>query len=302
MSKFNQPDPRNEDTYVYVNQLVKRKEASVSILDSVVQGGDAVWEGLRLYDGKIYQLEEHLNRLINSAHILDFKNVPSRESIRKAIFSTLSANDMRDGVHIRLTLTRGEKTTSGMNPDLNQFGCTLIVLPEYKGLVYGDEGLQLITSSIRRNSPSTLDSKIHHNNLINNILAKIEANYAHADDAIMLDVNGFVSETNATNIFFISNGSLYTPAADSCLPGMTRKCVMEIAAEMGVSVVEKNCSIAEFYVADEVFTTGTMGALSWVREIDGRMIGDGKKGSLTKELQSQYQNKVAAEAVAVPYE
>ena len=301
MSKYNQPDPRNEDTLVYVNDLVKRDDAKVSVLDSSVQGGDAVWEGLRLYNGKIFQLEEHLSRLLHSAHILDFQNIPDRDNIRKAIFETLKANDMRDGVHIRLTLTRGVKTTSGMNPNLNQQGCTLIVLPEYKGLVYGEEGISLITSSVRRNSPSTLDSKIHHNNLLNNILAKIEANYAGADDAVMLDLDGFVSETNATNIFYFKDGNLYTPHADSCLPGMTRSCVLELAGKEGFKVSEKNCSVAEFYVADEVFTTGTMGALSWVKEIDGRRIANAKKGHLTKRLQELYNQKVDREAVAVPY-
>ena len=301
MSKYNQPDPRNEKTWVYVNELVKREEAKVSVLDSSVQGGDAVWEGLRLYEGRIFQLEEHLTRLLQSAHILDFKGIPSRETIREAIFMTLKVNEMRDGVHIRLTLTRGVKTTSGMNPNLNQHGCTLIVLPEYKGLVYGDEGICLITSSFRRNSPSTLDSKIHHNNLINNILAKIEANYAGVDDAIMLDLSGFVSETNATNIFFIRDGVLYTPHADSCLPGLTRSCVMELAAQDGMKVMERNCSLSEFYVADEVFTTGTMGALSWVREIDGRIIGDARKGRFTERLQNLYRQHVNSEAVEVPY-
>lgn len=300
MSKYNQPDPRNEGTWVYVNGLVKREEAAVSVLDSVVQGGDAVWEGLRVYKGRIFQLEEHLTRLLNSAHILDFKGVPERKHIRNAIFETLKANDMTDGVHIRLTLTRGRKTTSGMNPQLNQFGCTLIVLPEYKGLVYGEDGLSLITSSVRRNSPSTLDSKIHHNNLLNNILAKIEANHAGADDAIMLDINGFVSETNATNIFFIQGGALYTPHADSCLPGHTRAAVLKLARAEGWVVVERNCSLSEFYVADEVFTTGTMGALSWVREIDGRLIADGKKGHGVQKLQEVYGRMVEQEAIEIP--
>ena len=150
MSKFNQADPRNEQTYVYVNGLVKREDAKVSVLDSVVQGGDAVWEGLRLYDGAIFQLEEHLDRLFASAHVLCFRNVPSRNEVRTAIFDTIKANNMHTSVHIRLTLTRGIKSTSGMNPELNVNGCTLIVLAEYKGLVYGDDGLKLITSSVRR--------------------------------------------------------------------------------------------------------------------------------------------------------
>ena len=301
MSKFNQPDPRNANTLVYVNGLVKREEAKVSVLDSVVQGGDAVWEGLRVYNGHIFQLEQHLDRLMHSAHILDFKNVPDRKAVRNAIFETLRANNMTDGVHIRLTLTRGLKSTSGMNPNLNIHGCTLIVLPEYKGLVYGDDGLTLITSSVRRNPPFALDSKIHHNNLINNILAKIEANYAGADDAVMLDQHGYLSETNATNLFLVKDEVLYTPFANSCLPGFTRQAVMEIAEAQKVPFKKKDMTMAEMYIADEVFTTGTMGALSWVKTIDGRQIGDGRKGRMTQELQEWYGEKVKEEAVPIPH-
>ncbi len=300
MSKLNVPDPRNENTLVYVNGLLPRQDAKVSVLDSVVQGGDAVWEGLRVYQGKIYQLEEHLDRLLNSAHVLAFKNIPSREEVRNAIFGTLKANNMTDGVHIRLTLTRGLKGTSGMNPDLNTFGCTLIVLPEYKGFVYGEDGLNLITSSVRRNPPYSLDSKIHHNNLLNNILAKIEANHAQADDAVMLDQNGFISETNATNIFLVKNGTLLTPFANSCLPGLTRARVIEIASELGISCKEKDLSMAEMYTADEMFTTGTMGALSWVKSVDGRLIGPAKKGPLCQQLQDYYLSKVDSLAVQIP--
>ncbi|QNR23445.1 aminotransferase class IV [Croceimicrobium hydrocarbonivorans] len=300
MSKYNLPDPRNENTLVYVNGLVPRREAKVSVLDSVVQGGDAVWEGLRVYNSKIYQLEEHLDRLFDSAHVLQFENIPSRSEIRNAIFGTLKANNMSDGVHIRLTLSRGVKSTSGMNPQLNIYGCTLIILPEYKGLVYGEDGLKLITSSIRRNAPYSLDSKIHHNNLINNILAKIEANHAGVDDAVMLDQNGFIAETNATNIFLVRKGELLTPFADACLPGLTRERVLEIAAELGIKAREKNLSMTEMYTADEMFTTGTMGALSWVKNVDGRQIGKAEKGPLCQQIQAYYQAKIDDLAVAIP--
>ncbi len=300
MSKYNLPDPRNEKTLVYVNGLVPRAEAKVSVLDSVVQGGDAVWEGLRVYRGKVLQLEEHLDRLFASAKVMAFENIPSREEVRNAVFGTLKANEMSDGVHIRLTLTRGLKSTSGMNPQLNTFGCTLIVLPEYKGLVYGEEGLKLITSSVRRNPPYSLDSKIHHNNLINNILAKIEANYAGADDAVMLDQQGFLSETNATNIFLVKKGKLYTPFADACLPGITRARVMEMATELELECFEKNLSITEMYTADEMFVTGTMGGLSWVAEVDGRTIGEGQKGPLCEKLQEHYQATVDSLGVSIP--
>ena len=300
MAKYNQPDPRNEGTYIHVNgELLKREEAKISVLDSLVQGGDGVWEGLRVYDGKIFQFEEHLDRLFASAKAMSFINIPSKEEVKNAVFDCLKANQMNDGVHIRLTLSRGLKTTSGMNPELNVFGCTLIVLPEYKPPVYGNEGIKLITSSIRRNTPACLDSKIHHNNLINNILAKIEANLAGVDDALMLDIDGFVSETNATNVFYIKNKKLMTPFPDSCLPGITRKLVMDIANDLKIENHEKRCSLVEFYSAEEVFTTGTMGELSYVCDIDGREIGEGAKGEVTKLLEKEYLKRTKNSGVRI---
>jgi branched-chain amino acid aminotransferase group I len=302
MSKYNLPNPKNENTFVHVGgQLVKREDAKVSVLDSVVQGGDAVWEGLRVYDGKIFQLEEHLDRMFDSAQAMHFKSVPTRDEVKKAIFDTLEANGMRDETHIRLTLSRGLKGTSGMNPDLNTFGTCLIVLAEWKGMVYGNEGTRLMTATTRRNPPQCLDSKIHHNNLINNILAKIEANLTGADDAIMLDIYGYVSETNATNIFMVKKGVIYTPHADSCLPGLTRAKVIDVARENNMEIEIRRISPAEMHFADEVFTTGTMGGLSPVVEIDGRTIGTGKPGPVTVKLQEFYQAKTAHEGVLLPF-
>jgi len=265
-------------------KLYPREEAKVSIFDSSVQGGDAVWEGLRVYEGYIAELDSHLNRLINSARAMDFQEIPTKEYVKNAIKETLEANKMDDQVHIRLTLTRGKKITSGMNPKLNQYGPTLIVLAEWKPPVYADV-IRLITSAIRRNNPQCVDSKIHHNNLINNILAKIQANFAGVDDAVMLDLNGFVSETNATNIFIIKNGVVLTPHADSCLPGITRGVVIQLAQENSIPIIERNISISEMYSADEMFTTGTMGELTSVIEVDGRSIGNRLKGPLTERLQ-----------------
>lgn len=288
-----QYNPKNEHIYVWIgDKLFPRHEAKVSVFDSVVQGGDAVWEGLRVYNGKIFCLKEHLNRLHDSAHAMLFQNIPTKEFIQHAINETLLANGMRNDTHIRLTLTRGEKITSGMDPRLNQKGCTLIVLAEWKRPVYGNNGIKLITSSIRRNSPQNLDSKIHHNNLINNILAKIEANIAGADDALMLDNFGFVAETNACNIFMMRNGKIYTPHADACLPGITRKIVMEIAKEENFHLSEKNISLTEMYTADEVFTTGTMGELVAVTEIDGRKIINKNGTLLLQHLQEAYRRKI----------
>lgn len=295
------PDPRNADIQVHVGgRLVHRDLAAVSVFDSVVQGGDAVWEGLRVYGGRIFALEAHLDRLFDSARAMAFADVPDREAVRQAIFDTLAANGMRHGVHVRLTLTRGRKTTSGMDPRLNAYGPTLIVLAEWKPPVYDRGGIRLATAAIRRNSPQCVDSKIHHNNLINNILAKLEANAAGADDALMLDLAGFVAETNATNVFVVKRGALATPHADSCLPGITRGVVIEIARAAGLPLAERNLSLAEVYTADEVFVTGTMGELTPVLAVDGRVIGTGTAGPVTAELRSRYAARTATEGTPLP--
>lgn len=299
---MNLPDPRNADILVSINGKLKaRADACVSVFDSAVQGGDAVWEGLRVYDGRVAELDGHLRRLHNSAKALAFEGVPPADEIRTAIFKTLEANGMRDNAHIRLTLTRGEKVTSGMNPRFNLSGCTLIVLAEWKPPVYSDQGIRVITASTRRNTPQCLDSKIHHNNLLNNILASIEANVAGVDSAIMLDVHGFVSETNDTNLFLVTDGRVLTPHADSCLPGLTRNHVLRLCEEHDVSAGERNLSLTELYTADEVFTSGTMGELTPVLEADGRVIGSGKAGPLTGRLQRLYRDSAYRNGTPLPF-
>ncbi len=295
------PDPQNANILVHVNgRLVRREEARVSVFDSVVQGGDAVWEGLRVYRGRIAAFEAHLERLLNSAHALLFASPPSANDIRQAVFETLAANGMTDDVHIRLTLTRGEKITSGMNPKFNQSGCSLIVLAEWKSPLYSDVGIRVVTSSIRRNTPQCLDSKIHHNNLLNNILASIDANVAGVDSALMLDLYGFIAETNDTNIFLVRKGELLTPFADACLPGLTRQMILDIAAQEGIQAQEKNLSLTELYIADEAFSTGTMGELTPIVEADGRTIGDGTPGSLTRRLQTLYRTYAYEHGELIP--
>ncbi|MCH8134676.1 MAG: aminotransferase class IV [Proteobacteria bacterium] len=299
---MNLTDPRNADILIGINdELKSRNDARISVFDSAVQGGDAVWEGLRVYDGRIAALNEHLERLQNSAKSLAFANIPTSEKVREAIFRTLEANGMRDEVHIRLTLTRGEKFSSGMNPNFNQSGCTLIVLAEWKPPVYPGDGIRVISASTRRNTPECLDSKIHHNNLLNNILASIEANVAGVDSAIMLDVNGFISETNDTNLFVVRRGIVQTPHADSCLPGLTRQMILDICAAEGIPAQERNLSLSELYTADEVFTSGTMGELTPVLEADGRVIADGKSGPMTRRLQSLHRSLARDNGTPLPF-
>jgi len=293
-------DERNRDLVVNINgKLVHRDEAGISPFDSAVQGGDAVWEGLRLYNGRIFKLHEHLDRLEHSARALSFAEIPPREKIVEEIKHTLAANKMRDSVHIRLTLTRGLKVTSGMDPRLNQSGSTLIVLAEHKAPVYAKTGLTLITSKIRRPPPEVLDARIHHANLLNSILAKIEANNAGADDALMLDTRGFVAETNATHVFIVRNGDLATSRVVACPEGITRATVIEICAAEKIRCVETDLSVVDVYGANEIFCTGTMGELAAVTKIDNRQIGDGKVGPMTKRLSDLYGRRTASEGVHV---
>jgi branched-chain amino acid aminotransferase len=291
---------QNRELLVNINgRLVHRAEAGISPFDSAVQGGDAVWEGLRLYGGRIFKLREHLARLRRSAEALAFAEIPTDEKIIDEIRRTLAANKMRDGVHIRLTLTRGVKITSGMDPRLNQSGPTLIVLAEHKPPVYAKTGLTLVTSKMRRPPPEILDPRIHHANLLNSILAKIEANNAGADDALMLDTRGFVAETNATHVFIVRNGNLATPRVLACPEGITRGTILEICAAQKIPIREADLTLEDVYRADEVFCTGTMGELAGVVKLDDRVIGRGEIGPLTKRLSNLYLECTAKEGVPV---
>ena len=287
-------DERNRDLLVNIDgRLVHRDEAGVSPFDSAVQGGDAVWEGLRLYRGRVFRLHEHLERLRSSALALAFAEIPHEEQLVAELRRTLEANRMYDGVHVRLTLTRGVKVTSGMDPRLNRSGPTLIVLAEHKPPVYDLGGLSLITSSVRRFPPDCLDPKIHHCNLIQSILAKIEANAAGADDALMLDTRGFVAETNATHLFLVRHGEVATTRTVACPEGITRSAVLELCAELRLPCREADLTLTDVYRADEAFCSGTMGELAAVTRVDGRPIGAGDVGPLTLRLTRAFRELVA---------
>lgn len=293
-------DEQNRDILININgDLHSRDEAGISPFDSAVQGGDAVWEGLRLYEGRIFKLERHLDRLRSSALALAFTDIPTHEQITEEIRKTLAANKMKDGVHIRLTLTRGVKLTSGMDPRLNQSGPTLIVLAEHKAPVYDRRGLSLITSAIRRFSPDEMDPNIHHANLIQSILAKIQANNAGADDALMLDRRGFVAETNATHVFFVSEERVHTPTTAACPEGVTRETVLEICEEEGIPTSVGDYSLTQIYRSDEMFCSGTMGELAAVTQVDGRTIANGEVGPLTRRLSELFQKRTAASGTQV---
>ena len=297
LQKFNE---QNRDLLVNINgALIHRDKAGISPFDSAVQGGDAVWEGLRLYDGRIFKLREHLDRLASSAKALAFTQIPTHEHITAEIRKTLAANSMRDAVHIRLTLTRGVKITSGMDPRLNQSGPTLIILAEHKAPVYDKGGITLITSAIRRFSPDTMDPKIHHCNLIQSILAKIQATQAGADDALMLDTRGFVAETNATHIFIVERGVVRTPRCVACPEGITRATVLDLCAKHSLPHEECDLSLTEIYRADEMFCTGTMGELARVVSVDGRPIGGPAPGPMTRRLSDLFRELTRTEGEVV---
>ena len=285
-------NPKNDNIQVFIkDKLYPRSEAKVSVFDSSVQGGDAVWEGLRVYPEGVVCLDKHLTRLHESAKTLAFVDIPSKEFIKNAIKQTLDANGMNDDTHIRLTLTRGEKITSGMDPRLNQNGSCLIVLAEWKPLVYdNNHGIKVISTSQRRNSPQFLDSKIHHNNLLNNIIAKIQANVAGKDAGLMLDDRGFIAELNGSNLFMVKNGKVFTPYGHACLPGITRNSVMEMCKKHDIEITEVDITLSQFYNADGVFATGTMGELTPVVEIDGRIIS--KNDSLQKKIIELFSKEV----------
>jgi len=293
-------DERNKDLLININgKLLHRDEAGVSPFDSIVQGGDGVWEGLRLYSGRIFRLNEHLDRLRRSAKALAFEQIPTHEQIIEQIRRTLEANGMQDEVHIRLTLSRGVKITSGMDPRLNQSGPTLIVLAEYKPPVYDKSGVSLITSSMRRPTPDVLDPQIHHNNLLNSILAKIHANVAGADDALMLNSRGFVAETNATHVFIVKADTVITSRVVACPAGITRSVVLQLCNDNGILAQERDVTLTEVFSADEMFCTGTMGELAPVTQVDGRMIGDPESHPMTNRLMELFRRLTEVEGVQV---
>jgi branched-chain amino acid aminotransferase len=295
-----QRNPLNEDLVVNINGVLSKRDAArVSPFDSSVQNGDAVWEGLRVYDGRIFRLREHLARLRRSAIALAYASIPTDEEIIAEIRRTLEANKMRDGVHIRLTLTRGEKYTSGLDPRINTAGHTLIVLAEHKPPVYDKSGITLKTAAHRRPPSDVLDQKIHSCNQLTSILAKLEANAAGADDALMLDTRGFIAETNATHLFFVEDGAIRTPTTAACPEGITRSVILELCRANGIDCLEADLTLAEAYRADEVFCTGTMGEIAAVVEIDGRRIGGGVMGPVTTRLAELFAVRTSSEGERV---
>lgn len=289
-------DPRNKDLKVFINgKLVHRDEAGLSPFDSAVQNGDAVWEGLRLYQGRVFKLEAHLDRLYRSAEMLRYEGMPERSEVIDALRRTLAANDMHDGVHIRLTISRGLKYTSGLDPRINLRGCSLLILAEHKPPVYNRAGITLVTARQRRPFADVLDQTIHSCNQLTSILAKIEANDAGADDALMLDTGGNLAETNATHVFLVKSGKVLTSTPKACPTGITRATLFELCEANGIPWEARDIPEAEIHAADEVFCTGTMGEIVAVTRIDDTVFHGGTPGPLTRRLADLYRELTRAE-------
>ncbi len=286
-----QDDPRNANILIDINgEHFARAEAKVSVFDSGFVLGDGVWEGLRVHRGKIAFLQQHLDRLYEGAKALDMEMEVSPGELEKRLYAVLDANSMQDGVHIRLMVTRGIKATPYQDPRITVTPPTIVIIPEYKQALpeTASQGIRLFTVHVRRGYPDVQDPKLNSHSKLNCISACIQAAKAGADEALMLDPHGFVATCNSTHFFIVRRGEVWTSSGDYCLGGITRGNVIKLCAENDIPLREKNFSLTDVYGADEAFVTGTFAGLAPVREIDGRVIGDGKRGPMVERLQQLY--------------
>lgn len=286
-------DPRNEAILIYINgELLPRHDAKISVFDSGYLVGDGVWEALRLHDEVLVFLDEHLDRLYQGAATIGMDLGMSRQELTDAIWQTLHANEMRDSVHVRFMLTRGIKKTPSQDPRLTISGPNLVIIAEHKKAdpQSRERGVALFTSSIRRGSPDYLDPRLNCHSKLHEVQALIQALEAGADEALMLDIHGFVATCNATNFFMIKGGEVWTSTGQYCMNGITRGKIITICQKHGIPCQQKNFSLFDVYGADEAFVTGTFGGLTPVTRVDGREIGD--YGPMTRRLQEHYEGDV----------
>lgn len=291
-------DPRNDDVLIYINgELFPRKEAKISVFDSGYLVGDGVWEACRLHKGVLVFLDLHLERLWTAAKTVGMNLPFTKEQLTEKIWKTLDANKMKDDVHVRFMLTRGIKKTPSQDPRLTVTGPNVVIIAEHKKASpeSKNRGVSLFTSTIRRGSPDYLDPRLNCHSKLHEVQALIQALEAGADEALMLDINGFVSTCNATNFFMITNGEVWTSTGQYCMNGITRHNVIRICEDHGIPCHQKNFSLFDVYGADEAFVTGTFGGLTPVINVDGRVIGNGKHGKLTKNLQQKYEELIEEE-------
>ncbi|MCB0155450.1 MAG: aminotransferase class IV [Anaerolineae bacterium] len=292
------PDERNDNVLVYINgDLVPRAEAKISVFDSGYLVGDGVWEGVRLHDGVIVFLDEHLDRLFQGAKAIGMDLGKTRAELTEALYQTVAANGMESGVHLRLMITRGIKKTPSQDPRLTISPPTIVITAEHKQAdpATTAAGVRLFTSTVRRGSPDYLDPRLNCHSKLHEVIALVQAINAGYDEALMLDIHGFVSTCNATNFFMVKNGQVWTSTGQYCMNGITRGKVIEVGRLAGLTVLEKNFSLTDVYDADEAFVTGTFGGLTPVTEVDGRKIGPGQGfGPVTQRLRDLYHQAIEA--------
>lgn len=288
-------DQRNERVLIYVNgALAPREQARISVFDSGFLVGDGVWEGLRLHHDRLVFLDDHLDRLWQGAKAIGLDIGLTRAQITEAIWATLRANDMHDGVHVRLMVTRGVKKTPSQDPRLTIGGPTLVIIAEHKQAnpAVFEQGVRLFTSTIRRPPPDTLDPKLNCHSKLHEVMALNQAIQAGADEALMLDVHGAVATCNATNFFIVVKGQVWTSTGQHCLNGITRRKVIEACRANAIPVFERDFSLVDVYSADEAFVTGTFGGLTPVTAVDGRLIGETRPGPMTRRLRELYRDEI----------
>ncbi len=296
------PDSRNEAVEIYINgEFFPRAEAKISVFDSGFLVGDGIWEGIRLHAGRFAFLNRHLDRLFAGAAAIDLDLGMSRHDIAAALRQTVERNDMHDNVHVRLMITRGNKKTPSQHPSNVVGGPNVVIIAEHKlaDPAVKDRGVSLFTATVRRPPPDTLDQKLNCHSKLHEVIALIQATHAGADEALMLDPTGAVATCNATNFFIVRNGEPWTSTGHYNLGGITRGVVLEVARSDGITAHERPFSLTDVYSADEAFVTGTFGGLTPVREVDGRPIGAGGMGPVTRHLQDLYDAAVATDPGAV---
>ena len=294
-------DDRNENILIYVNgELFPRNEAKISVFDSGYLVGDGIWEALRLHDDVLVFLDEHLNRLWQAAATVGMDLKMTREELADKLWQTLRANDMHDGVHVRFMVTRGTKKTPSQDPRMVLSGPNLVIIPEYKqaSSESRNRGVTLFTSTIRRGSPDYLDPRLNCHSKLHEVMALVQAIEAGADEALMLDIHGFVSTCNATNFFMVKDGEVWTSTGQYCMNGITRGKVIKVSIDNDIPCYQKNFSLFDVYGADEAFVTGTFGGLTPVVKVDGRGVGNGKPGMMTEKLSGLYEAEVQRAVLA----
>jgi len=294
-------DERNDNILIYVNgDLVLRNEASISVFDSGYLIGDGIWEALRLHEGVLVFLDEHLDRLWQAAAAVAMDLRMSREDLTAELWRTLDANNMRDNVHVRFMLTRGIKKTPSQDPRLVVSGPNLVIIAEHKlaSPASKENGVTLFTSTVRRGSPDYLDPRLNCPSKLHEVLALLQAIEAGADEALMLDIHGFVATCNATNFFMVKGTEVWTSTGQYCMNGITRAKVIEVCKNNEIPCLQKNFSLFDVYGADEAFVTGTFGGLTPVTAVDGRTIGEGVFGPMTRRLEALYQDEIKTAVLA----